>query len=94
MTDEILTWSERLGEQPSTWADIFGSMDSEIHDLRAYVNLLEKQEPVAWVRFCDGEVDYSADAVISNTESDCMDEDIEWRPVYLAPGAQPKEPSL
>ena len=43
MTDEILTWSERLGEEPSTVADTFGAMDSEIHDLRAYVNLLEKQ---------------------------------------------------
>ena len=45
------------------------------------------QEPVAYVRFSNGEVDYDADAVISNTPGDCMDESIEWLPVYAAAGA-------
>jgi len=48
------------------------------------------QEPVAYVKFKDGEVDYDSDVVISNTEGDCMDESIEWRPVYAAaPQAKP-----
>lgn len=44
-----------------------------------------KQVPVAFVRFKNGMVDYDADAVISNTPSDCMDESIEWHPVYATP---------
>ena len=65
--------------------------DNAVAQMAAELAALKSQEPVAWVRFSDGEVDYDADAVISNTEGDCMDEYIEWRPVFLAAGAVVKD---
>ena len=61
----------------------------EREELRAKLAALESQPAVAYVRFSNGEVDYDADAVISNTPGDCMDESIEWFPVYAAAGAAP-----
>jgi len=43
-----------------------------------------EHEPVAFVCFKRGEVDYESDVVISNTAGDCMDDSTEWRPVYTA----------
>ena len=61
----------------------------EREELRAKLAALESQPAVAYVRFSNGEVDYDADAVISNTPGDCMYEYIEWLPVFIAAGAAP-----
>ena len=61
----------------------------EREELRAKLAELESQPAVAYVRFSNGEVDYDADAVISNTPGDCMYEYIEWLPVFIAAGAAP-----
>ncbi len=92
------TENELLGVLDSINADRMHHDGDEFHErlsmaykaitaLRTAIQKAEACEPVAWVRFSDGEVDYDADAVISNVEGDCMDEYIEWRPVFLAAGA-------
>ncbi len=49
-------------------------------------------EAVAYVRYRNGVVDYDADGVISNTAGDCMDESIEWRPVFTSPAPSTSQP--
>ena len=92
--DSLIAEVERLGleynftesQRKQSLAD-YARMKAEIERLRAALEAKSDpgQEPVAYVKFKDGDVDYDSDAVISNTLGDCMDESIEWRPVYATP---------
>jgi len=92
LTAERDSLQAELKEAEEDYSELFQVIESFQESESVLLNrlaALEGQEPVAYVRFSDGEVDYGADAVISNTAGDCMDEFIEWRPVYAAAGAAP-----
>lgn len=67
-------------------------LESEISDLRSELAKQAGQsEAVAFVKFKNGAVDFETDdnIVISNTSGDCMDDSIEWKPVYTTPQPSP-----
>lgn len=74
------------------WAEMFNRVEQERDAALARVAELEKQEPVAYVLFRDGEVYYETDdnIVISNTPGDETDL-YRWLPVFTAPAAQAQQ---
>lgn len=82
---EIKSQFEMALEREVYWNHCFNLLSDQLASLKT-------KTPVAYVKFLNNEVDYDSDAVISNTAGDCMDEAIEWRPVYLAAGTQPVPP--
>ncbi len=74
------------------WAEMFNRVEQERDAALARVAELEKQEPVAYVLFRDGEVYYETDdnIVISNTPGDETDL-YRWLPVFTAPVAQAQQ---
>lgn len=76
---------ERLKTNAAAAVNEYAQLEAERDQLRSQ---LEAQgEAVAFVKFKDGEVNYCTDdnIVISNTPGDCMDESIEWLPVFTHP---------
>ncbi|WP_446727925.1 hypothetical protein [Pseudomonas aeruginosa] len=74
------------------WAEMFNRVEQERDAALVRVAELEKQEPVAYVLFRDGEVYYETDdnIVISNTPGDETDL-YRWLPVFTAPAAQAQQ---
>ena len=100
MTDSELRWfrlgeaAHGIGAAPAAQPD-----DSELltiafmdgHAKGKAAALAQQGEPVAYVKFRNGEVDYDCDdnCVISNTPGDAITDEIEWRAVFTAaPAAQ------
>ncbi|RPM20923.1 hypothetical protein IPC1296_01150 [Pseudomonas aeruginosa] len=78
--------------EQSQGAEVFLTLTCEITQLKSKLAELEKQEPVAYVLFRDGEVYYEIDdnIVISNTPGDETDL-YRWLPVFTAPVAQAQQ---
>ncbi len=83
--DEAVRYGARIEEQRDAALARVASLESKLAEL-------EKQEPVAYVLFRDGEVYYETDdnIVISNTPGDETDL-YRWLPVFTAPVAQAQQ---
>jgi hypothetical protein len=92
VAQEVVSLKDAMFDEAVSWCDSSGINVLGPEQLSSLVNTLYLtaqevgREEVAFVKFKNGAVDFDTDdnIVISNMPGDCMDESIEWKPVYLS----------